>query len=115
MDDTKPRTPDLVTARVDGQLMDVLDGARILAGADRLTVTAEVLDTLPTIGKGRACELHRIMGTVGLPHAQHYAFAAAALGEWSPLPTLSELTESEARTVWAHLSRLYPAARAFAA
>lgn len=113
---TMTRTADGFTATVDGQPMDVLNAARILSGADRLTVTAEVLDTPPaTIGKGRACELHRIMGKVGLSHAQHYAFAAAALGEWSPLPTLSELTELEARTVWAHLSRLYPAARAFAA
>ncbi|CAM4038852.1 hypothetical protein [Deinococcus frigens] len=112
---TMTRTQGGFTATVDGQPVDVLDAARILSGADRLTVTAEVLDTPPTIGKGRACELHRIMGKVGLSHAQHYAFAAAALGEWSPLPTLSELTESEARTVWAHLSSLYPAARAFAA
>lgn len=112
---TMVRTADGFTATVDGQPADVLDAARILSGADRLIVTAELLDTPPTIGKGRACELHRIMGKVGLPHAQHYALAAAALGEWSPLPTLSDLTESEARAVWRHLARLYPAARAFAA
>ncbi|CAM3974199.1 hypothetical protein [Deinococcus marmoris] len=112
---TMTRTATGFTATVDGQPVDVLAAARTLSGADRLTVTAEVLDTPPTIGKGRACELHRIMGKVGLSHAQHYAFAAAALGEWSPLLSLADLTEGEARTVWAHLSTLYPAARAFAA
>ena len=112
---TMARTVDGFMATVDGQLVHVRDAARILSGADHLIVIAEVLDTPPTIGKGRACELHRIMGEVGLPHAQHYALAAAALGEWSPLPTLSDLTESEARAVWRHLARLYPAARGFAA
>lgn len=33
-----------------------------------------------TIGKPRACKLHRIMGRLGLSHAQHYAFAGRALG-----------------------------------
>ena len=108
------RTPDGFTAIVDGQPVDVLDAARILSSADHLTVTAEVLETPPTIGKGRACELLRIMGKMRLPHAQHYAFAAA-LGEWSPLLSLAALTEGEARTVWTYLSTLYPAARAFAA
>lgn len=112
---TISRTPHGFTATVDGQLVDVLDADRILRNADRLELLTEVLDTPPTIGKGRACELHRIMGKVGLPHAQHYALAAAALGEWSPLPTLSDLTESEARAVWRHLALLYPAARTFAA
>ncbi|GGO28471.1 hypothetical protein [Deinococcus humi] len=112
---TMSRTPDGFRVTVDGKSVDVLDAARLLSGADHLIVVAEVLDTPPTIGKGRACELHRIMGKVGLPHAQHYALAAAALGEWAPLPTLSDLTESEARAVWRHLARLYPAARAFAA
>lgn len=98
---TMTRTADGFTATVNGQPVGVLDADRILRNADRLTVIAETLETPPTIGKGRAQELHRIMGKVGLPHAQHYALAAAALGEWSPLPSLADLTEDEARTVWA--------------
>ena len=63
------------------------------------------------IGKGRAHTLHKIMGAAGLPRAQHYGLAAAALGEPFPLETLSDLTEQEAGTVWAHLCRVYPSAR----
>ena len=109
------RTTDGFSAEVDGQVVDVLYADCVLRAADRLTVIAEVLDTPPTIGKGRAHELQRIMGKLGLAPAQHYALAAAALGEWSPLPNLAELTETEARTVWAHLVHLYPSTRQCAA
>ena len=63
------------------------------------------------IGKARAHLLHKVMGAAGLPHFQHYAIAAAALGEPWPLETLSDLTETEARTVWRHLCSLYPQVR----
>ena len=65
----------------------------------------------PVIGKARAQALHRIMGAAGLPHAQHYSLAAAALGEPWPLETLSDLTEQEAGVVWTHLCRVSPSAR----
>ncbi|GAA5533400.1 hypothetical protein [Deinococcus aluminii] len=67
------------------------------------------------IGKAAAARLHRIMGRLGIPSAQHYALAAAALGEWKPLESLAELTEREARTVWQHVCSLYPSARTLAA
>lgn len=57
---------------------------------------------LPPIGNARAARLHRLKARVGLPTGQHYAFAAAALGEWKPVPSLAALSEREARTVWAH-------------
>lgn len=65
------------------------------------------------IGKARARELHRLMGRLGLPSAQHYAIAAAALGEWVPVPSLADLYPIEARMVWRHLCALYPQARTF--
>lgn len=70
---------------------------------------------VPVIGKARACRLHRIMGMSGLPNAQHYALAAAALGEPWPLESLASLNEAEATTVWRHLCQLYPKAREVAA
>ncbi len=69
----------------------------------------------PPIGKARACALHKIMGLTGLPHAQHYALSAAALGEPWPLESLADLSEPEAKTVWGHLCCLYPHAREVAA
>ncbi|WP_019587574.1 hypothetical protein [Deinococcus apachensis] len=80
----------------------------------RVTLLSEER-TVPTIGKCRAHELHRLMGLLGLPGAQHYSLAAAALGEWTPLGSLAELTEQEARTVWQHVCSLYPSARTLAA
>lgn len=111
---TLSRTTDGFSAEIDGQMVDVLYADRVLRAADCLTVIAEVLDTPLTIGKGRAHELHRIMGKLGLAPDQYYA-VAAALGEWTPLPSLAELTETEARTIWAHLVHLYPRARQCAA
>lgn len=73
------------------------------------------LEGAPTIGKGRAHKLHKIMGRLGLPHLQHYGLAAAALCEPFPLDSLATLTETEARRVWAHLCKLFPSARQYAA
>lgn len=111
---TLARTADGFAATIDGQPRPHGEAARILNMADRLTVTAETLEapTPPTIGKARASRLHRLMARAGLPSAQHYALAAAALGEWATVPSLAELTEPEARTVWQHFARLYPAAAA---
>ncbi|MDV6376503.1 hypothetical protein [Deinococcus arenicola] len=75
------------------------------------TPPAPVALAVPQIGKGRAHTLHKIMGAAGLPSAQHYGLAAAALGEPFPLTTLSDLTEREAVTVWGHLCAVYPSAR----
>ncbi|EYB66953.1 hypothetical protein DEIPH_ctg060orf0033 [Deinococcus phoenicis] len=91
-------------AKADGRL-ELLEEVRA-PDPEPLTLAA------PVIGKARAAKLHKIMGLVGLPSAQHYALAAAALGEWVPVPSLADLTEREARTVWAHLCNLYPSARA---
>lgn len=103
-----------LSAEVDGQPADVARAVALLEGARRVEVLAEDLAPAP-IGKARACRLHKIMGRLGLPSAQHYALAAAALGEWAPLGSLAALTEREARSVWAHLCRLYPQARELAA
>lgn len=108
-----------LSAQVDGEAAPVAQAVGILTRADTLTLTAEAyLPGTPApapIGKARAARLHRFMGRLGLPSAQHYALAAAALGEWAPVPSLAELSEREARAVWAHLCRLYPQARTLAA
>lgn len=113
---TLSRTADGFAAEVNGQPAPLKAALNILQGA-QVTVTAEVLDTppAPTLGRARAASLHRLMGRLGLPSAQHYALAAAALGEWAPLPSLAALTECEARTVWTHLCTLYPQARTLSA
>lgn len=108
---TLTRTAQGVQATVNGEPAELAHALNILQGA-QVTVTAQVLDETPApIGKGRAARLHRLMGRLGLPSAQHYALAAAALGEWAPLPSLASLSDVEARTVWAHLCRTYPQAR----
>lgn len=106
-----------LTAQLDGQPVPVADAVRVLHYATRTTLTHEhrAPEPAPTIGKPRAARLHRLMGRLGLPSAQHYALAAAALGEWAPLPSLAALTEREARAVWAHLCSLYPQARTLSA
>lgn len=117
-----------LSAQVDGQAETVEEAVRLLNWAKRdgrvllleetRTPELEAPNTAFTeavIGKPRAARLHRIMGSLGLPSAQHYALAAAALGEWAPLPSLADLYEREARVVWAHLCRLYPGARTVAA
>lgn len=116
-----------LSAAIDGEPQDTIDRAVSYlnwAKADgRLELLEEVRTpdpeplplAAPVIGKARAAKLHKIMGLIGLPSAQHYGLAAAALGEWVPLPSLADLTEREGRTVWAHLCRLFPRARMLAA
>ncbi|WP_245895951.1 hypothetical protein [Deinococcus irradiatisoli] len=99
-----------ISATINGEAADLARADRLLRTADRRTLTAEVLAPLPTIGKARAGELHKIMARLGLPHAQHYALAAAALCEPFALDSLAGLTEQEARTVWRHVCRMYPSA-----
>ena len=114
-----------ITSEIDGQVQATIDrtlsylrwakddGTLTLIGDEPLPPPAPAPLTLeePIIGKARASVLHKLMGLTGLPHAQHYALSAAALGEPWPLSSLATLTEREARTVWAHLCRVYPAAR----
>lgn len=116
-----------LSAQVDGEAEAVEEAVRLLNRAKK-DGRVELLEetrtpepeqpriplTEPTIGKARAARLHRIMGRLGLSSAQHYAIAAAALGEWAPVPSLADLYEREARVVWAHLCRLYPSARTVA-
>jgi hypothetical protein len=111
---TLTRTPAGLVATVDGEAATLERAVRLLEAADRVTVLSEVLEPTP-IGNARAARLHRLLGRLGLPSAQHYALAAAALGEWAPLPSLAALSEREARTVWAHVCHTYPQARALAA
>ncbi|WP_288433055.1 hypothetical protein [uncultured Deinococcus sp.] len=66
---------------------------------------------VPTIGKARACRLHRLMGRLGLH--EHYGLAARALGR--DVFSLAALTEAEARAVWAFVVNLLPHARELAA
>jgi hypothetical protein len=108
------RTADGLVAEVDGQPETLYRAVQMLEAAEKTVVLSEVLEPTP-IGKARASRLHRLLGRLGLASAQHYALAAAALGEWRPLPSLAALTEREARTVWGHVCRLYPQARSTAA
>lgn len=80
------------TAEVDGQPVDVLTADRILRAADRLEVIAE---TLNTIGKPAACNLHRELGRLGFK--DHYATTADALGR--PVASLAALSAQDAYTV----------------
>jgi len=116
-------THGVLSAEVDGEAATVERAVSYLNWAKREgqvklleeTRTPDSLSfTPPTIGKSRAAKLHKIMGVLGLPSAQHYALAAAALGEWVPLASLADLYEREARVVWAHLCHLYPGARTVA-
>lgn len=111
---TLTRTAGGLVAEVNGQPETVYRAVQMLEAAEKTVVLSEVLEPTP-IGKARASRLHRLLGRLGLVSAQHYALAAAALGEWRPLPSLAALTEREARTVWAHVCRLYPQARSTAA
>lgn len=97
-----------MTAEVDGEAADFEEAVRLLARAEVLTLTAEVLAPLPapTIGKARAAKFHRILGRFGLPSAYHYRAASDALGR--EVASLAALTEEEARRVWAFLRRLFP-------
>ena len=104
-----------LTATVNGEGCEVARADRLLRNADSVTLTAETLAP-DTIGKARAHKLHKINGpALGLPHAQHYGLAAAALCEPFALDSLAALTEQEARRVWAHLCRMFPSARSVAA
>lgn len=93
---TMTRTAQGFTAEIDGQPAGVLDAARILGSADRVTVTHEVLDTVAAqIGKAAAYELHKELGR--LKYRDHYATASAALER--PVSSLAALTPEQAVTV----------------
>lgn len=105
-----------LSATVNGEACEVSRAVSLLGCADSLALTAEVLPAEPpTIGKGRAQTLHKIMGRLGLPNLQHYGLAAAALCEPFPLDSLASLTELEARRVWAHMCNVFPQVRGMVA
>ncbi|CAM3991453.1 hypothetical protein [Deinococcus frigens] len=89
---TVSRTGQGFAAEVDGVPVDVVAADRVLRNADRLELLAETLDT---IGKPAACNLHRELGRLGFK--DHYATAADALGR--PVPSLAALTPVDAYTV----------------
>jgi hypothetical protein len=95
-----------LSAQVNGQAASVSRAVRLLNNAQTVTLTAEVL---PTIGNPRAHELHHVMGRVGIPAAEHYAFARAATDDHS-IYSLAALSVPQADTVWAYLCSCYPAA-----
>ncbi|WP_216319769.1 hypothetical protein [Deinococcus aestuarii] len=87
-----------MTAEVNGQPAPLARAVGILQGADTATLTHEAYLGEPApIGKRRACELHRLMGQMGVPSHEHYGFAGAALDR--PVYSLAALTEAEARAV----------------
>lgn len=92
---TLTRTAAGIVATVDGALVDVLAADRILRNADRLEVTAEVLEAAPTIGKAVACALHRELGALG--YKAHYALASEALER--EIASLAALSADDAATV----------------
>ena len=102
------------SAQLDGEAVSLSRADAVLRDAWERVLVAETLAP-DTIGKARAHKLHKIMGRLGLPHAQHYGLAAAALCEPFALDSLATLTEQEARRVWAHVCRMFPAARSVAA
>lgn len=104
-----------LTAEVDGEAADLERAVKLVHYADAREVLAEVLaaEPTPTIGKARACKLHRILGRFGLPSAYHYQSASEALGR--KVESLAALTESEARRVWFYLVGLFPGIRQAAA
>lgn len=72
-------------------------------------VAEAVVEVAAAIGNARASELHRVMGKVGIPHGEHYAFSRAATGDHS-IYSLAVLTGEQADAVWAYLCFCYPAA-----
>lgn len=101
-----------ISAVVDGQPADTTRAYWIIKDAWQVEELERVNFAAP-IGKPRAHKLHKIMARVGLSHAQHYAFAARALGQ--EVASLAALTEQQARRVWAALVNAYPTARRAAA
>ena len=105
---TMSRTQTGIVATVNGKEVDVLTADRILSNAQAdngLTVTAEIFDTpTPTIGKARAHRLHKIMGRLGLH--DHYGVARRATGQ--DIFSLAQLTEEQAKEVWAYLTNMFP-------
>lgn len=109
---TLTRTPAGLEATVNGEACELRRAVSILHGASHTTVTAEMLEPAP-IGNARAAKLHGLMARAGVPSAEHYGFAGAALDR--PVSSLAALTDAEARAVWAFLQDTHPHARAFAA
>lgn len=99
-----------VVATVNGQPADLEAALTMAHGLTGRTVSEEWADrpAPAPIGKARARRLHILMARAGVASGQHYTEAARALGRG--VASLAALTEGEARRVWAHLCRAYPAA-----
>ena len=97
-----------LSAQVNGEATTLSRAVRLLQNAQTVTLTAKVLPA-PPIGNPRAHELHRVMGRVGIPAAEHYAFARAATDDHS-IYSLAAMSAPQADAVWAFLCSCYPAA-----
>lgn len=84
-------------AVVDGENVPFAEAVALLNAASQTEKIEEFYWPTPTIGKARACELHRELGRLGYRSATHYALAEQALER--PVSSLAALTEEEAATV----------------
>ena len=92
----------ITAAIIDGQEATA-DRAAHLLGWARAEGTLQLLEDSAqpvTISKRVASALHADLGRLGYTHHAHYEVASAAVGR--DLASLTELTEAETATVWAH-------------
>ncbi|WP_051363331.1 hypothetical protein [Deinococcus murrayi] len=88
-----------IVATADGIEIPTKEAVRLLNWAKRdgrVTLLADERFT-PTIGKARACELHRELGRLGYRSHEHYLLATEALER--PVASLATLTAQEAATL----------------
>jgi hypothetical protein len=96
-----------VTARIlGGQLVEGTYDGKPMTGSCWRACTLADLNTLPftftaPIGKARAFKFHRALAAAGY-RSEHYALASGVLGR--EVRHLRDLTEAEARQVWAALT-----------
>ncbi|WP_019588208.1 hypothetical protein [Deinococcus apachensis] len=99
-----------IVAQVNGCEVSEVEAVSLLNWAKaegRVTLLSEQR-IVPTIGKRRACELHRLMSHAGIPSGEHYGFAGVALDR--PVFSLATLTQQEARLVWHFLQHTHSTA-----
>ncbi|GGJ65516.1 hypothetical protein [Deinococcus aquiradiocola] len=94
----------ITAAIIDGEEATA-DRAAHLLGWARAEGTLDLLDTSEdtrpaTLTRRAASALHADLGRLGYTHDAHYEIASAATGR--DLASLTELTDEEATTVWAH-------------
>ena len=101
---TLDRATDTYSATVDGEDATVERAAQIISNAQAdgiVTLISSSESAQPTtISKRAAGALHADLGRLGYTHHAHYEVASAAVGR--DLASLTELTEAETATVWAH-------------